>query len=359
VTLDAGKGQANRLRSRRWLIRHMAGTMLAGLSSKGIQWTLAAEPADSDPLCDAATLRAIDRGIEHIAAIQSDRGDFRTPQWGGNVALCGLAGLAWLSLGLRPGLSGQAEPLLATYRYLKGCCREDGMVINPSASSHGPMYGHGFATLFLAEVHGSSPQVQVRLELERAVELILRSQNQHGGWRYDPLPDQADVSVTVCQLMALRAARNAGVYVPASTVERGVSYLLACQNRDGGFRYQPDSAPNSRFPLSAAAVVALFNAGEDYPELSAAIDYLKRQFAVRLRPDGSPYYLYAHYYSVQAFRHIGGPLWRQAYTDLRDVLLEQQRGDGSWFEHPCSLYATAMACLILNMPRSVLPIFQP
>jgi prenyltransferase beta subunit len=345
--------------SRRGWLRRIAGAALAGLAPLNMPWGLASPPAVGDPLCDPQTLRAIARGMQHIAALQTDRGDFRTPHWGANVAICGLAGLAWLSLGLRPGLSREAEPLLATCRYLKRCSREDGMVIAPSASSHGPMYGHGFATLCLAEVHGSSPHVEVRGELERAVELILRSQNQAGGWRYDPFPDQADVSVSVCQLMALRAARNAGVYVPAAAVERGVAYLLSCQNRDGGFRYQPEAAPSSRFPLSAAAVVALFNAGEDYPELTTAIDYLQRQFAVRLRPDGSPHYLYAHYYSLQAFRHIGGPLWRQAYTDLRDVLLEQQRGDGSWFEHPCSLYATAMACLILNLPRSVLPIFQP
>lgn len=359
MTLGVNVGRIDRQPSRRWLLRWLAGSTLAGLAARSGQHSLAGPSVATDRLCDAATRQAIAAGMQHIEALQNDRGDFRTPQWGENVAVCGLAGLAWLSLGLRPGLSREATPLRATCDYLKSCSREDGMVIAPAASSHGPMYGHGFATLFLAEVHGSSPHVEVRGELERAVELILRSQNSRGGWRYDPLPDQADVSVTVCQLMALRAARNAGIYVPASTVERGVGYLLACQNRDGGFRYQPESARSSRFPLSAAAVVALFNAGEDRPELDAAIDYLKRQFAVRLRPDGSPYYLYSHYYSLQAFRHIGGPLWRQAYTDLRDVLLEQQRSDGSWFEHPCSLYATAMACLILNMPRSVLPIFQP
>ena len=49
------------------------------------------------------------------------------------------------------------------------------------------MYGHGFATLFLAEVYGMSPNEELHGALEKAVKLIVDSQNEEGGWRYFPV----------------------------------------------------------------------------------------------------------------------------------------------------------------------------
>ena len=58
------------------------------------------------------------------------------------------------------------------------------------AHPHGPMYGHGFGTLFLAESHGTIADRElrrrVREALGRAVKVILDSQNAEGGWRYQP-----------------------------------------------------------------------------------------------------------------------------------------------------------------------------
>src|SRR5205823_4279568 len=89
--------------------------------------------------------------------------------------------------------------------------RSQGFLHNPRATPHGPMYGHGFATLFLAEVSGMVPDKavakQVHDTLRRAVQCILNSQNGEGGWRYQPVGRDADLSVTICQIMALRAAR--------------------------------------------------------------------------------------------------------------------------------------------------------
>ena len=73
------------------------------------------------------------------------------------------------------------------------------------------MYGHGFATLFLAEVYGMHPDPDLRQKLVKAVKLIINTQNDEGGWRYQPERREADISVTICQVMALRAARNAGI----------------------------------------------------------------------------------------------------------------------------------------------------
>src|SRR5262249_57357706 len=71
-----------------------------------------------------------------------------------------------------------------------------GFLANPGAALHGPMYGHGFATLFLAEAHGmvndQALRGQLKGTLSRAVKLIINTQNSEGGWRYEPVKNQAD-----------------------------------------------------------------------------------------------------------------------------------------------------------------------
>src|SRR5207253_2472414 len=117
-----------------------------------------------------------------------------------------------------------------------------GYLNNPMATPHGPMYGHGFATLFLGEVYGMTHERKLRErlrdKLRLALELICKSQNREGGWRYHPHSHDADLSVTVCQIMALRSARNAGFAVPVEVVDRCTAYVKRCQDKRGGwFRY--------------------------------------------------------------------------------------------------------------------------
>src|SRR5690606_24938246 len=97
--------------------------------------------------------------------------------------------------------------------------------------------------------------------LRRATQLIIDTQHEQGGWRYNPQPEIPDISVTVCQVMALRAARNCGIAVPKETIQRSIDYVRRSQNNDGGFKYQLLRSAESKFPRSAAALVALYTSG--------------------------------------------------------------------------------------------------
>src|SRR4029079_3264391 len=105
-----------------------------------------------------------------------------------------------------------------------------------------------------------SADAEVRDKLARAVRLIVSTQNMDGGWRYQPKVSEADISVTICQVMALRAARNPGLGFPNETIDRCIDYVKRSQNADGGFMYMLTGGP-SRFPRSAAGIVGLFSAG--------------------------------------------------------------------------------------------------
>lgn len=301
---------------------------------------------------------SIELGLDRLAAMQVDDGAFSARGNGRNSAVCGLCGLALLASGSTPDRGPYGEQVARVTEFLLDHTSESGFVHVPEASLHGPMYGHGFATLFLAEVYGMSQREDLRDKLARAIELIVRTQNAEGGWRYQPVRADADLSVTICQIMALRAARNAGIHVPRETVDLCIEYVRKCQNADGGFRYML-ATPGSQFPRSAAGVVALYSAGVyDGPEIDRGLAYLD-DFVPRAgdhRQDN--HFFYGHYYGVQANWHAGGERWESWYPAIRDLLIERQRADGTWVDSIGSEYATAMACIILQIPNNAVPIFQ-
>lgn len=313
---------------------------------------------DLDSLFDKEVDDAVRKGLALLVSRQNPDGSFLSNDWGRDAGVCALVGLALLSRGVRSGFGNAGKCLQRIGRYLTEHSQESGMVVVAGSPSHGQMYGHGFATLFLSELYGTTPASDIRPKLSAAVELISRSQNEQGGWRYEPRPYEADLSVTVCQVMALRAARNAGVGVAKETIDKAVDYIRRSQNADGGYMYQLTGGA-SRFALTAAAVVALYNAGiYEGEEIDSAITYLQTNLAANSSLERNSFFYYAHYYSAQAFWLRGGTAWDQWYGRLKKILLSLRNSQGGWFDYNSIEYGTAMACLILNMPRTVLPIFQ-
>ncbi|MBW3598295.1 MAG: terpene cyclase/mutase family protein [Planctomycetes bacterium] len=303
--------------------------------------------------------RAIQRGLEWLAGRHNDDGSFASGSYGRNVGVCALAGLAFMSEGSTPGRGRYGANVSRIVDYLLEHTQETGYVHASGAASHGPMYGHGFATMFLAEVYGMTPRSDIREKLAKAVQLIVNTQNAEGGWRYQPQRMDADLSVTVCEIMALRAARNAGINVPVGVVERTIDYVKRCQNPDGGFMYMTTGGA-SAFPRSAAGIVALYSAGVyEGREIDQGLEYLMQHLPRGDNFGRESHYFYGHYYGVQAMWHAGGDYWRQWYPAIRDALLARQRDDGSWLDQISPEYGTAMASIILQMPNNYLPIFQP
>lgn len=320
----------------------------------------ASTPEESAAAMVAPAVRSIDRGLAYLAESQLPDGSFggRGQHLGANPAIVALAGMAFLASGSSPGRGPYGEQAQRCVDYLCEHTQPSGFIAVDGAASHGPMYGHGFAALFLAEAYGMSPRDDLRDKVASAVRLIVSAQNSEGGWRYQPVPNDADISVTICQIMALRAARNAGVFVPPSTVERCIDYVKRCQVEDGGFGYTT-SDRSSQFPRSAAGVVALYSAGvyED-AAVEQGLSYLDRQIPTVGRDQRGGHFFYGHYYAVQAMWQAGGERWERWYPAIRDLLVTTQAGDGSWQDGNGPAYGTAMACVILQTPNNQLPIFQ-
>ncbi len=300
----------------------------------------------------------------------------------GHLGVSALCGMAFLAAGNLPDRGEHCAQTQLAVDYVAGHALENGFLTDAGTR----MYSHAFATLFLAEVYGMAGGPQVKRALERAVNLIVDCQNQYGGWRYNPFDREPDLSVTVCQLQALRAARNIGIKVPEGTIRRAIDYVLrsrvgATRGREGGFRSRRGDSfgggggqfyykiygrgaydkPND-YAINAAALTALSSAGIRDDELvEPTLDFLERQYADVASYYGSHYFFwYGNYYACQAFFQAGGTRFHRYYDRLAADLLAMQRADGSWANEvgPGDEFATAVACLLLQLPRQYLPIFQ-
>ena len=135
---------------------------------------------DLDALYDKEVDEAIRKGLAVLVNRQNPDGSFLSNDWGRDAGVCALVGLALLSRGVRSGFGSTGKCLQRIGRYLTDHSQESGMVVVSGSPSHGQMYGHGFATLFLSELYGTTPSTEIRPKLSAAVELIARSQNEQG-----------------------------------------------------------------------------------------------------------------------------------------------------------------------------------
>lgn len=301
---------------------------------------------------------SVSRGFAYLESQQNSDGSFGRGRYGRHVGITALCALAFMADGNLPGRGKYGDNIQAALEFVLDHATDTGLLA--AETSHGPMYGHGFATLFLGEVYGMNPSdARVRDALVKAIGIIIGTQNEEGGWRYQPVPYDADISVTICQIMALRSARNAGIKVPKTTIDRAVNYVRECQNPDGGFRYMRQTG-GSAWPRTAAGVASLFYAGiyED-DSIDRGLEYLLRNALPGRAMTGQAHYYYGHYYAVQAMYLAGGEAWERWWPAVRDELMMKQASSGGWLDHYAGgAYSTSMSLIILQMPKRYLPIFQ-
>jgi hypothetical protein len=305
--------------------------------------------------------QAVERGFEAMTRLQSQDGAI-----GDSAGITALAGMAYLAGGHTPTRGSWRVP---SARCLEHVLKAQDPLTGYLGAGYGNMYAHGFATLYLAECYGMSPDPRVRKALEAALELIYRSQNDEGGWRYAPAPVDADLSVTICQVMAIRAAINIGLAGERAgqVMGKAIEYVRMLANGDGSFAYMRgynfSGGGAEAVPRTAAGAMSLMGAGYNDPadsHLGPALRFLRNHTAAHLQGQGS-YFWYGQYYAAQAMFHSPDEAdWRRYWDLARPTLLRMQGPDGLWQSsdgHGVA-YGTAMALIILQIDNNYLPIFQ-
>ncbi len=148
---------------------------------------LARAKDESNPEITAAellttpTVRAIDKGLSFLASRQREDGSFGSGGYSYDVGVCSLCGMAFLSSGSTPGRGPYGKQIDKCIDFVLDNVDQSGFINVAGTKSHGPMYGHGFSALFLAECYGMTRRNDIREKLTRAVQLIIETQNHEGG----------------------------------------------------------------------------------------------------------------------------------------------------------------------------------
>jgi hypothetical protein len=319
------------------------------------------KPLDvADVKIDAATDQVIQGALKYLASKQSPSG-----AWSENehpVAFTGYVLMAYLATGNLPGEGEYGKAVARGVQYLLDCEGPNGYISSAGAAAgkkESNMYDHGIASIALGEVYGQTKDPNVHAKLKLAVKLILSAQSPLGGWRYQPRPSDADISVTVLQLVALRCAKNAGLDVPQEVIDKAVNYVKSCNDpASGGFTYQPHNKKPG-FARTCAAIYSLQVCGRyDDPMIGPASKYMDA------KRDDREWYTYGHFYAAPAKYMIGGQTWKDWYTHMNQKLMSVviRNGDQcSWKpidNKNGDIYATAVYTMILAMPYHYIPLYQ-
>jgi hypothetical protein len=227
------------------------------------------------------------------------------------------------------------------------------------------MYAHGLATIAICEAYSLSQDPVLRRPAQSAVNLIINTQHETGGWRYGPSKQPGDMSISGWQIMAIKSAQMAGLDVPSVTVVRAKAFLNSCANQDEGYGYVAGSTSSPR--MTAVALLCrqyMENWGPAHPRLIKSINaHLKTNPPSRQD-------VYYYYYATQVMHHFGGEAWRDWNEKMRESLIQKQDitngpNQGSWsaagdpFGRPGGrLMMTSLNLLTLEVYYRYLPLYQ-
>ncbi len=340
------------------------------------------------------TKKATAQALEWLKGRQEADGSYSDSSHSHNTAITGFAMMAFMSQGHLPNQGLYGPEVAKAANFLMSCQTDKGYLVNGARAIGGfasarnnpnaNMYCHGMATLALCELFGQTNDEKLKPVVEAAVKLIVESQNPEGGWRYQPNSTDADISVTIMQVMALRSAKNAGLYVPDVILEGdpktgrkgALDYIESCYNEfKGGFTYTPRQSQTG-FARTAAGTCVLFLSGKwdkikkrtadgkiiepkegakKTKDYSRAVTYMQDHFL------DSQHFYYGHYYAAHSMHSVGGKEWEDWYKKLEDYFLPRQSPDFSWrtsYSEPGPVFQTSIAVIILSAPAHYLPIFQ-
>jgi hypothetical protein len=304
--------------------------------------------------------------------------------------MTGLAGMALLCEGSTANQGKYAKNIRKARDFLMTQAQASGLISNPAEMNSAAryMYGHGFALLFLSCVYGEEKDMDQRRKLEdilvRACKFTRDAQTSRGGWGYMTARDGRDFdegSVTVTQLQALRAARNAGIKVPPEAITEAVKYLEKSTGSDGGVSYSlaNGGGGGGRPALTAAAICCGFSAGQyDSPLVKKWFGFCKSRVPWLNSAGRMGHDEYTHYYYAQAIYALGDEgltrlfpedkgndrlSWKRYRQETFDSLVKSQSDDGSWSGHNWTaqfgkVYVTACYLTVLQLDNNALPIYQ-
>ena len=285
-------------------------------------------------------------------------GHFRGPAGiQADTGITGLALLAFLGDGHTHKSGRHREVVAKGLEYLLREQASDGSLFGPS-TNFARMYCHGIASMALNEAYAMTSDQRLLPYVEQAVRYSLAAQSPAtGGWRYHP-GDDGDTSQFGWQVMALLAAEQGGVPIPAGA-KSGMERFLRSVSVGGLAGYRAGYAASRPMTAEAMACRIFLDGGQAG---AAAINRETLEAANYLRGElpgyGQPNYYY-WYYATLALAQSGSEQWPAWNKALQMQLLRTQSATGAasgswepnsvWGGHGGRVYSTALATMCLEV----------
>jgi hypothetical protein len=327
--------------------------------------------------------KAVQKGLEWLAKNQHKDGHW-SDQY--PVTMTAVSGMALLMEGSTIREGKYKDHIRRAVDWLMGHSHPNGMIGNPNMPGEAGryMYGHGFGTLFLSCVVGEEEEGDRRRRLvdilERACKFSHGAQTNRGGWGYISAREGGNFdegSVTITQVQALRAARNAGIAVPQEAIKMAQKYLSDSTDSSGGVVYSLGSGMASgggRPALTAAAIACGFSFGDyNSPLIKKWFKFCQQNLqglgGARMGHDE-----YTHYYYAQAIYMLGEDGYARLFPNSKGSerltwsgykkenfpgMISSQSSDGSWSGGMVGAnFITPVYLTILQLDNAALPIYQ-
>jgi hypothetical protein len=354
-------------------------------NKSGSEYTLYAGKALKPPASPGEVQQALIKALDWLAKSQLKNGDWP----GANDS--GISGLALMAF-----IGGKCVPddhsanIKLAVDYLKSAYKPSSNYPEGSkeAASEGgrltpgSMYEHAIATLALTEALVDTNDAGLEPIVQDALDLIIRTQNtefkpevlkgpvkagtrEYGGWRYNPASIDSDLSVTGWQILALKAAVNAGFSVPDYVLPTAAGYVRSLQGKvDGSFRYNiPGAAGGSCARAGMGAFELQMCDFPQDPAIPPALRFMQDnapRWNLEVPGDGYPFYYW--YYGTRAMYVAGGDDWRIWKDWMCRLLVDHQDGDGSWKgwrkEEELDVYRVALGALMLEFCCGQVPVYM-
>lgn len=312
------------------------------------------------------TQRSIDKGYDWLVKNQN-----RDGSWGcmlnqaPSTAVTSLAVLSLMAEGSTPSRGQFQKPIGKGLRYVLGVAHENGSITANDVTGLGLLYDHACSTLLLAELFGMDPAAkrdkEIRDKLVAAIRYIGTVQNADGGFGSN-VGGTSDLPITAMMWTAVRAAHSAGVDTDRVDLARLLAFVKNCQKSNGTFDQYAGNDSGQMFYPTTAGLRVLVGIGEgDQKKVREGCEWMiERRIGADYGGQISEWDYAGAFFAIQAVFH-DRPFFDRWYPKMRDLLREIQNPPGFWSIQYCTCcraYATAVALILLQSPRKLLPMFQ-
>ena len=350
---------------------------------EGLPYALSVEPA---PEVTPEQVRvALNRALDYLVSEQGEDGGFPIVKLG-IVSAPAFAIQAWLGADCLERDDWEAVysaiDFVKSYYHDPADYMDDrhGLLQAGTLYGNNLMYEHGIALTALIEAYAYGAGDELAGIIEQGLDFLYRAQlteerpalingpigtdsKYYGGWRYTANAEDADLSVSGWQIIALTAARGAGFEIPRDRMDKALTFVRRCWKEDQGeFAYMPDGQVMTGRNAMGALSMQLLGAGDDPLVERALRTILTRAPAWEGEPYGE-YPFYYWYYGTRAAYLAGGEIWDVWKQATCGMLVRHQNPDGSWAltgkeAHKLDpVYGASLGALILEICCGSPPIY--